>query len=172
MNYASVKKNDIANGTGVRVCLFVSGCKNHCKGCFQPETWDFEYGEKYTSEVEEGILKELDGKRYEGLSILGGDPMEERNQKDVAGLLKKEKELHPKHTSWAYTGYLFEDLLPGGKKNTEYSLDILNNLDVLVDGRFVEEKKNISLAFRGSENQRIIDVQKSLREGTVVEIDF
>ncbi len=170
MNYASIKKTDVANGPGVRVSLFVSGCTHHCKGCFNSETWDFHYGEPYTEEVEKEILAALSPDFIQGLTILGGEPMEDANRPAVLGLLRKVRETYPRKNIWCYTGYDYEkDLqkwISEGKQDVE---EILKRLDVLVDGEFVEEKKNLSLKFRGSENQRLIDVPATLAQGKVME---
>ena len=170
MNYASIKKTDVANGPGVRVSLFVSGCTHHCKGCFNSETWNFHYGEPYTEEVEKEILAALSPDFIQGLTVLGGEPMEDVNRPAVLGLLRKVRETYPKKDIWCYTGYEYEkDLqkwISEGKQDME---EILNCLDVLVDGEFVEEKKNLSLKFRGSENQRLIDVPATLAQGKVME---
>ena len=170
MNYGEIKKCDIANGEGVRVALFVSGCTHHCKGCFNSVTWDFNYGKEFTSETEEEILEALNAGYSDGLSLLGGEPFEPENQKVLLPFLKKVKARYPEKNIWCYSGYLFDKELQGeSRARCEYTDEMLSMLDVLVDGRFVEEKKNITLLFRGSENQRLIDVQKSLAEGTVVE---
>ncbi len=170
MNYASIKKTDVANGPGVRVSLFVSGCTHHCKGCFNSETWDFHYGEPYTEEVEKEILAALSPDFIQGLTVLGGEPMEDANRPAVLGLLRKVRETYPKKDIWCYTGYEYEkDLqrwISEGKQDVE---EILKCLDVLVDGEFVEEKKNLSLKFRGSENQRLIDIPATLAQGKVME---
>lgn len=153
MHYGAIKKTDIANGPGVRVSLFVSGCRNRCKGCFQPETWDFRYGHKYTDATASEILSALSAEHISGLSILGGDPMEPENIETVTDLCYWVKLLFPKKSIWVYTGYLWEDI--------NY-LEIFNYIDVLVDGPFIEDLKDISLRFKGSRNQRIIDVKRSL----------
>lgn len=161
MYYSAIKYCDIANGTGVRTVLFVSGCRNHCKGCFQPETWNFQNGKEYDESVENEILESLQPSYIAGLTLLGGDPFEEENQHGLIELLRKVKNQYPKKTIWAYTGYLLEvDLIPGGRKYTEVTEEMLSYLDVLVDGPFIEEQKNIMLKFRGSENQRLIDMNK------------
>lgn len=147
MNYCGIKKTDIANGPGVRVSLFVSGCRNHCPGCFQPETWDFAYGEPFTKKTEKELIRALRPSWIQGLSILGGDPMEPENQKALLPFLKRLRLMCPDKDVWLYTGYLYEAV-----KDAE----ILKWVDVIVDGPFVEAKKDISLAFRGSNNQRII----------------
>ncbi len=169
MYYGAVKKYDIADGPGVRVSLFVSGCRHHCKGCFQPETWSFTYGSLYTKEVELEILKALAPPYIAGLTVLGGEPMEPENQPVVLGLLREVKKLFPEKNIWCYSGYTYDtDLQPGGVVYTEYTKELLSLMDVLVDGAFVEEKKNIQLRFRGSENQRLIDVQASTPEHIVL----
>lgn len=168
MNYCNIKNCDISNGVGVRVSLFVSGCRNHCKNCFQPETWDFNYGDEFTAETEEKILKMLVPSYIHGLTVLGGEPMEPENQKELLPFLKKVKADYPDKTIWLFTGFTFEELCDSScRAKTEFTDEILSTLDVLVDGRFVEEKKNISLRFRGSENQRLIDVPATLGSGTV-----
>lgn len=169
MNYATIKKNDIANGRGVRVSLFVSGCTHHCNGCFNSETWDFNYGKPYTQEVEDEIIEELRKPQYDGLSLLGGEPMEPVNQKVLVNLVERFKREMPQKTLWIYSGYLFDrDLLGKFAPKYEETMRILKCADVLVDGEFVLEKKNLGLLFRGSSNQRLIDVQKSLKSGEVV----
>ena len=160
MHYGTIKPNDIADGPGVRVALYVSGCRIHCPGCHNPESQNFEYGKEYTSETEEEILQALAPSHIAGFSLLGGEPFEEENQAVLAGLLRRIKEAYPEKTIWAYTGYLLSDLEEGGKKHTEFTDEMLSNIDVLVDGPFIEEQKNISLSFRGSENQRIIEIEK------------
>lgn len=171
MNYSAVKYCDIANGTGVRTVLFVSGCRNHCKGCFQPETWAFDYGEKFDDEIENEILESLKPNYIEGLTILGGDPFEEENQKALLPFLEKVKRLYPTKSIWAYTGYILDrDLIEGGRKYTEYTDEILSCLDVLVDGPFIQEQKNIMLKFKGSENQRLIDMNLYQEKGEICEI--
>ena len=158
MHFGAIKEYDIANGEGVRVSLFVSGCRNHCKGCFQPETWDFNYGEEFTEETESQIIEMLDDENIDGLSVLGGDPMEPENRVPLTSFLWKVKAYYPKKTVWLYTGYLYEQLS---------DLSIMEYIDVLVDGRFIEEQKDITLVFRGSSNQRIIDVRKTREEGEI-----
>ena len=169
MNYATIKKTDVANGPGVRVSLFVSGCTHFCKGCFNSEAWDFGYGNLYTEETEKEILAALKPSYLQGLSVLGGEPFEEANRLTVLGLLKKAREYYPEKSIWCYTGYDYEkDLLrwiAGGRTEVE---EMLSLIDVLVDGEFVEEQKNLRLPFRGSENQRLIDVPASRKQGRVV----
>jgi len=168
MYYGNIKKDDIADGEGVRVSLFVSGCTNACKGCFQPETWDFCYGRPYTEETEQEILTAMDHPWIAGFTSLGGEPFEPSNQQVLVQLFKKIRETYPEKTIWSYTGFVYDqDLVPGGRRYTGVTDEMLSYLDVLVDGPFVLEKKNISLAFRGSENQRVIDMKKTLREGKV-----
>ncbi len=169
MNYATIKTHDIANGPGVRVSLFVSGCTHHCKGCFNPETWSFRYGQLYTPEVEEGIIKALEPHYIRGLSLLGGEPFEIQNQLTVKNLAQRVKMLYPDKTIWCYSGYNYEsDILAGRLGDWSVTEELLRCLDVLVDGEFVEAKKDLTLRFRGSSNQRVIDVKKSLEQDHVV----
>lgn len=163
MNYAAIKKCDIANGEGVRISLFVSGCTHHCKGCFQPETWNFDYGNPFDETTEDELIKALEPDYIAGLTLLGGEPMEPENAKRLLPFVKRVRETYPSKNVWFYSGYLFEELM-----EREESRKLLELIDVLVDGEFVEEQKNISLQFRGSENQRIIDVTKTLKDGSVV----
>lgn len=166
MNYAAIKNCDIANGPGVRVSLFVSGCTHRCKGCFNEIAWDFDYGEPFTEEVQEKILAMLKPDYIKGLTLLGGEPFEPQNQAAVVSLLRKVKAAYPNKSVWAYSGYLFDrDILSGRLGDTS---EYLSYLDVLVDGPFILEKKNLSLRFRGSENQRLIDVPASLASGSIV----
>lgn len=168
MNYCNIKNCDIANGVGVRVSLFVSGCRNRCKNCFQPETWDFNYGKPFDEQTEEKLIKMLAPSYINGLTVLGGEPMEPENQRALLPFLKKVKAAYPQKTIWLYTGFTLDELRsPDCRAHTEYTEEILKLLTVLVDGRFVEEKKNISLRFRGSENQRLIDVAATLAAGSV-----
>lgn len=165
MNYAAIKKTDTANGPGVRVSLFVSGCTHHCKGCFNSETWDFSYGMPYTEETENEIIDALSPAYIRGLSLLGGEPMEPANRTVLLGLLKRVRSLYPHKDVWCYTGYDFEkDLLLWMEEGRTDVEELLSMIDVLVDGEFVEEKKNLRLAFRGSENQRLLDVPASLKD--------
>lgn len=169
MKYCNIKKNDIADGVGVRITLFVSGCTHHCKGCFQPETWNFDYGEDFTERVEEHILELLSPSFVDGLTLLGGEPMEPDNQRALLPFVKRVKETYPEKTVWCYTGYTLEkDLMKESRARCEATDELLSLIDVLVDGEFVEEKKNISLLFRGSENQRLIDMKKTLESGETV----
>ena len=157
MNYGKINTCDIANGPGVRVSLFVSGCRNHCKGCFNPETWNFGYGQPFTDETTNYILEALGRKYIGGFTILGGDPFEPENQNVVAYILRKVREEYPYINIWVYTGYLYDvDLVKGVKVWTEFTDEILSYIDTLVDGPFIEEEKDITLQFRGSRNQRII----------------
>ena len=169
MNYATIKWYDISNGPGVRVSLYVSGCRNHCKGCFNPETWDFCYGEPFTPEVEEKIIKGLEPDYIKGFTLLGGDPFEPENQKVLAPFLKWLRARYPDKSFWCFTGYDYEaDLLTGKLGDGDLVMDMLSCLDVLVDGRFVEELKDLNLKFKGSSNQRTILVQPSLEKDEVV----
>ena len=173
MRYGTVKKADIANGLGVRVSLFVSGCRHHCKGCFQPETWDFNYGEEYTDAVKEDILSEFERPYYQGLTVLGGEPMEPENQPYVLELIKEFKKRFPDKDVWIYSGYTFEDDILAGKLGDKAITDeLISYVDVLVDGEFVQAEKDITLKFRGSRNQRLIDVKKSLKEGKTVLLEL
>ena len=169
MNYATIKKVDVANGPGVRVSLFVSGCTHHCKGCFNPETWNFSYGEPFTKEVEDEVLEALAPDYIKGLSLLGGEPFEPVNQAVLLPFIRRYKERFPQKTLWCYSGYNFEsDMLTGNLGPWEITQEMLSYIDVLVDGEFVQEKKDLSLRFRGSSNQRIIDVQQSLATDQLV----
>lgn len=169
MHYGEIIINDCANGPGLRVSLFVSGCTNKCKGCFQPETWSFTYGKEYTKKTEDFIIEELKNPYYQGLTILGGEPFELSNQPDVLSLIKRVVKEVPNRDIWVYTGFTYdEDLVPNGKRYIESTDEILDNIDVLVDGKFIQSLKNLMLKFRGSENQRIIDMRKSRKTGETV----
>ena len=170
MNYCEIKYFDISNGPGVRTSLFVSGCTHHCKGCFNEMAWDFDSGKEYTTDVEGEIISSLSPSFIAGLTILGGEPMEVRNQSGVAGLIKRIKADLPEKSIWLFSGYTFNELLDvsNSRCHGEHTMDILNNIDVLVDGKFVLELKDLSLKFRGSSNQRIIDMKRSLAENRVV----
>ena len=171
MNYATIKWTDIANGEGVRVSLFVSGCTHRCKNCFNQIAWDFNYGEVFDENIQNQILKELGSGYIAGLSLLGGEPLEPQNQLALYPFIKKVKEQHPEKNIWCYTGFVFDEktgALKETHKNTQITKDLIALFDVLVDGPFIEEQKNIRLKFRGSENQRIIDVQKTLAAGDCV----
>lgn len=173
MNICEIITADSANGCGMRVSVFVSGCLNHCPGCFQPETWDFGYGRTYTPEIEQYILDELAHPYYSGLTLLGGDPMEEPNQRALLPLVKRIRKELPDKNIWAYTGYIYDkDLISGGKRYFDVTDELLDNIDVLVDGPFIQNLKNISLKFRGSENQRIINLQETLACKKVVLYQF
>ena len=173
MNYATIKYYDIANGPGVRVSLYVSGCRNHCKGCFNHETWDFAYGNPFTPEVEEQIFKGMEPSFIKGFSLLGGDPFEPENQLALVGFMERLRKKFPDKSVWAWTGYGFEtDLLAGKKGDPEVTMRLLNCIDVLVDGRFLEELKNPDLLFRGSANQRMILVKQSLESDELTELVF
>jgi len=167
MYYGAIKKFDVADGEGVRVSLFVSGCRNCCPGCFQPETWNFNYGKEFTADTIREILEALKPSHIQGFSLLGGDPFEEENQEVLIELLELIKETYPEKDIWCWTGYLYEDLIEGGKKHTEYTDKMLKLTDVLIDGPFIQEKKNLMLKFRGSENQRLLH----LKDGKIVSID-
>lgn len=169
MNYAEIKNCDIANGPGVRVSLFVSGCTHHCPGCFNREAWDFDYGQPFTQQTIERILEMLKPNYIRGLTLLGGEPFEPENQGAIVELLRQIKTKYPQKSIWAFSGYLFDrDILSGKLGPWEITGEYLGYLDVLVDGPFVEAKKNLTLRFRGSENQRLIDVPASLAAGEVV----
>lgn len=169
MNYADIKQYDVANGPGVRVSLFVSGCTHHCKNCFNEETWDFQFGKPFTEKEQETILGYLEPDYIAGLSLLGGEPFEPSNQEGLLPLLRKVRQRFPQKTIWCYSGYLFDTQILGEMcPKWDMTKEMLSYLDILVDGRFVEEKKNLKLRFRGSENQRIIDVKQSLAQGTVI----
>ena len=169
MYYATIKNCDIANGPGVRVSLFVSGCTHHCPGCFNQEAWDFHYGQPFTEETIQTIVDMLRPAYIRGLTLLGGEPFDPRNQEAVVQLLRRIKQELPEKSIWAFSGYLFDrDILSGKLGDWEITKECLSYLDVLVDGPFVQEKKNLMLRFRGSENQRLIDVPASLASGTVV----
>ncbi|MCR5640194.1 MAG: anaerobic ribonucleoside-triphosphate reductase activating protein [Lachnospiraceae bacterium] len=162
MYYSVIKYHDIANGTGVRTVLFVSGCTHHCKGCFQPQTWDFDYGQPFTDEVAREIIDSLDDPFTEGLTLLGGEPMEPVNQRALLPMIREIKKLHPDKNIWCYSGYTYEtDLVdPDGKAHCEVTDELLDSFDVLVDGEFILELRDISLQFRGSSNQRILNLRE------------
>ena len=169
MNYATIKNCDIANGPGVRVSLFVSGCNHHCKGCFNEVAWAFDYGQPFTQETIDKILDLLAPRYIKGLTLLGGEPFDPRNQGAVVELLRQVKAKYPEKTIWAFSGYLFDkEILSGKLGDWNITREYVSYLDVLVDGKFIEEQKNLSLRFRGSENQRIIDVPASLASGDIV----
>ena len=168
MNYAEIKNYDIANGLGVRVSLFVSGCTHHCKGCFNPMTWDFSYGKPFTEAVQDELLEMLSPAYIDGLTLLGGEPMEPDNQRALLPFVKKVRAQYPDKNIWCYTGYKLDDeLLKPSRARCEVTDELLSLIDVLVDGEFIEELKNISLSFRGSENQRLIDLPQTLSAGRI-----
>lgn len=169
MNYAEIKNVDIANGPGVRISLFVSGCPHHCKGCFNEITWDFNYGKPYTQDTINYILELLKPDYIRGITFLGGEPMAPANQYEVLNTMRQIKEHFPSKDIWLYTGYLFDNDIMEKMSNTlPYTKELVSYIDVLVDGPFIEDKKNLNLQFRGSENQRIIDVKKTLDTGNII----
>lgn len=170
MNYGEIKLNDIANGEGVRTSLFVSGCRHHCKNCFNQQTWDFGFGEAFTENTMKEIFDSVEPAWINGLSLLGGEPFEPENQKVLLPFLIMFKERFPKKTIWCYSGFTYEEIIGKveSRAHTNISEEMLSLIDILVDGRFVEEKKDISLVFRGSSNQRVIDVQKTLEADEIV----
>lgn len=169
MNICEIMTADCANGPGMRVTVFVSGCTNQCKGCFQPETWDFNYGTPFDEEREQWIIDQLSKPYYDGLTLLGGEPLEPSNQEGILPLIRRIKNELPDKTIWVYTGFTYEeDLLSGGRKHTDVTDEILDSIDVLVDGRFILREKDITLQFRGSRNQRIIDMKATREKGEVV----
>lgn len=169
MYYGNIKRFDIADGEGVRVTLFVSGCTNRCNGCFQPETWDFCYGRPYTAETEQELIDALKDENIQGLTLLGGEPFEPENQRELVKLLRRVRRELPQKDIWSYTGFVYEkDLLEGQRRHCEVTDEMLSMLDVLVDGPFVEELKNIRLIFRGSSNQRVLNMKETLKQGKPV----
>ena len=170
MNYGEIKKNDIANGEGVRTTLFVSGCRHHCKNCFNEQTWDFGYGEPFTEKTMEDIFDSCTPDWINGITLLGGEPFEPENQKVLLPFLIMFRERFPNKDIWCYSGFTIEEITGkiNSRAHTKISGEMLSLIDILVDGRFVEEKKDISLAFRGSSNQRVIDIKKSLEQGKIV----
>ncbi len=171
MNYCNIKKCDIANGEGVRTTLFVSGCTNHCEDCFQPETWDFNYGDPFTEETQQELIESLKPAYVRGLTLLGGEPMEPKNQRALLPFLKRVRRELPEKDIWCFTGFRLDDELwqEGSYPRCEVTDELLSLIDVLVDGRFKKELKNITLLFRGSENQRLIDMNKTRETGTITE---
>ena len=168
MYYGNIKNCDIANGIGVRVTLFVSGCTNRCPGCFQPETWNFTYGEPFTDETEEHLLEMLAPSYINGLTLLGGDPFEPENQRALLPFLRRVRARYPEKTIWAFSGFVYEDMLRAGfHAHCEATEELLSLIDVLVDGPYLEAQRDISLRFRGSANQRIIDLNKTRSEGRI-----
>ena len=168
MYYGEIKKCDIADGEGVRVTLFVSGCTNHCEGCFQPQTWDFHFGKPFTPETEAELLELLAPSYINGLTLLGGEPMEPENQRALLPFVRRVRETLPDKTVWCYSGFTLEELLTDGSHpRCEVTDELLSLIDVLVDGRFILAQKDISLKFRGSRNQRIIDLPETLKTGKI-----
>lgn len=173
MNYAEIKFNDIANGLGVRVSLFVSGCTHRCKGCFNEVAWDFSYGNPFTKETEDKIIASLENPFISGLSLLGGEPMEPQNQKVLLPFLKRVKELFPKKNIWCYTGYTLKTPYSIDKQaNIKETPEFLSLIDVLVDGKFIEAEYDISLKFRGSKNQRLIDMNRTRAENKIISLEI
>ena len=168
MNYGTIKLCDVSNGIGVRISLFVSGCTHHCKGCFNEETWDFSYGQEFTPETEALLLAELSKSYISGISVLGGEPFEPENQRVLLPFLRRVRSTLPEKTIWVYSGFTWEELTGNSRARCEVTDELLSLLDVLVDGEFVEARKDISLRFRGSDNQRILDVPNSLSAGEVI----
>ena len=169
MHYGEIKRCDIADGPGVRVTLFVSGCRNRCEGCFQPQTWAFDYGHPYTGETEDSILELLRPAYIRGLTLLGGEPFEPENQRALLPLVRRVRRELPAKDIWAFSGYTFERLLGEGHPHCEATDELLSLLDVLVDGPFVLARKNLMLRFRGSDNQRLLDMPRSLARGQATE---
>lgn len=174
MNYAGLKKTDTANGPGIRVSLFVSGCTHGCKGCFNSEAWDFCYGQEFTAETESEILEAMSPDYIRGFSVLGGEPLDPRNRETVLEIIKRVKAAYPQKDIWCYTGYDYErdvlrwereEKIRGGQQTVA---ELLGLIDILVDGEFIESEKNLRLAFRGSENQRLIDIKKSRAQEHVI----
>ena len=159
MYFGQIKKADTADGIGFRVSLFVSGCRNHCEGCFQPETWNFNYGQKWTPQDEENLLKELSKPFYDGITFLGGEVFEEENQPEILLIIKDIKRLLPQKTIWCYTGYTYESI--SALDPSDYRQKLLSFVDILVDGPFIEAEKDITLRFKGSRNQRIIQFNRA-----------
>lgn len=168
MNYAEIKYCDIANGEGVRTTLFVSGCRHHCKNCFQPETWSFSYGEEFSDDVAQKIMASLESPFVDGITLLGGEPMEPENQRALLPFVRAVKQAYPDKTIWCYTGDVFEDLMnPESDRHTEATNELIACIDILVDGPYIEAEHDITLRFCGSKNQRIIDVPATLASGSV-----
>lgn len=168
MYYSVIKHCDIANGPGCRVVLFVSGCTNRCRGCFQPETWDFHYGQPFGSDAEAEVLLALSPAHISGLTLLGGEPFEPENRQALLPLVQKVRQTYPDKTIWAFSGFTYEQLTAGHPSPIETTLSLLGMLDVLVDGKFEEDKKNLSLRFRGSTNQRLIDLNQTREQHEIV----
>ena len=173
MYVCGINKEDAANGPGIRLSLFVSGCTNHCKGCFSPETWNFDYGYEYTDTVEDMLINELKKPYYEGLTILGGEPFEPSNQEVLVGLIRRVKRELPEKTIWMFSGNTYDDLSDASfRKHTDVTDEIFDTIDVLVDGPFDIERRDVTLAFRGSSNQRIVDMKKTRKTGSVTTLQF
>ena len=169
MNYADIKKIDVANGEGVRVSVFVSGCNHHCKGCFNQCAWDFNYGKEFSEKEEQQIIDYMNHDYISGLSLLGGEPLEPRNQEGLLPLVKKVKKKFPNKNIWCYTGFDFEkDVVGKMAKDNETTRELLKYIDVIVDGKFEEDKRDLKLQFRGSAKQKIVDVKKALQTGKVI----
>ncbi len=169
MNYAGIKYCDVANGPGCRTVLFVSGCRNACDGCFQPQTWDFGYGELFDERMQQEVIDSLEPEYIEGITLLGGEPFEEENQKALLAFMRKLKKAYPDKNVWAFTGYIYDkDLVAGGRKHTEDTDELLSMIDVLVDGPFRQELYDISLKFRGSCNQRMINLKETIKNNKVI----
>lgn len=169
MKYAAIKNCDVANGPGVRVSVFVSGCNHHCKGCFNEKAWDFNYGNDFSDETIDEVIKDLDKEYISGLTLLGGEPLERENQKGLVKLIRRVKEELPNKTIWCYTGFDYEkDVMGRMYSQWPETKEIMDSIDVLVDGKFELEKRNLNLQFRGSENQRLIDVKKSKAENKII----
>ena len=168
MYVAEIKKFDIANGLGVRVSVFVSGCRHRCPGCFNEIAWEFDYGKEYTADIENEIIDALRPDYIEGLSLLGGEPFEPENQPALLGLLRRVRKELPAKNVWVYSGFTLEELLGESRARTEYTDEMLSLIDVLVDGRFIYAEKDITLRFRGSRNQRILDIPATLKAGRPV----
>lgn len=173
MNYAEIKYCDVANGPGVRTSLFVSGCSHHCPGCFNDIAWDFNYGKPFTQDTIDSIIESLKPDYIQGLTLLGGEPFEYSNQKGLLPLVRQVRKVLPQKDIWCFTGFLFDkDIIENMCKKWKETNELLSYIDVLVDGRFVEELKNLNLKFKGSENQRTILVNESLKSGNVILYDF
>lgn len=173
MHYAEIKKYDVANGEGIRISIFVSGCPHHCKDCFNKVAWDYDYGNKFTEKEEQEIIEFLGNDYINGLTLLGGEPMWPNNQKGLLPLLRKIKDKYPNKSIWCYTGYLFDkEIMDKMYKENDFTREFLSYIDVLIDGRFISELLNRTLYFRGSSNQRIIDVRKSIRKKKIVEYEL
>lgn len=168
MNYAEIKNVDVANGPGIRISFFVSGCPHHCKNCFNPDTWDFDYGKPFTEDTIEYIIKLMKPDYICGLTVLGGEPMAPANQAGVLELLTRVRAEYPKKSIWLFTGYLYEDILNKMVPTLPETKPLLSLLDIMVDGPFIEEQKNLNLKFKGSENQRTINVQESLARNEII----